>query len=108
MHNIPAHKIATVVVTPLDHNGNPAVIDGTLSFALSPGSEAFAELLESEENNTFELKAMAAGDVTVIVTGDILLGDDTEEFERECHFTIYEQADHLDCEVVDLRDVIDT
>lgn len=104
---LPTGKIATVLFTPLNNEGNPAQLDGVASFALAPGSEVFVELLPSENDNEFRLKALAVGEAEVIVTGDARLGDGVEPFEHYCPVTVYNEAVGGVCSITALDPIVD-
>lgn len=104
---IPAHRIGTILFTPLDHKGNPAQLDGPLSFSLAPGSSAFVTLIPTEEDNTIDVRGDAPGEAQIIASGDVLLGSGSEPTSWTCDVTVYELTDHLSCELVALRPVAD-
>ena len=56
---IPTRHVGTISFQPLDIYGNPAVLDGPLTFALAPGSEAFAALLPTNVANTVDIRGDA-------------------------------------------------
>lgn len=105
---IPVGMIGTIRFTPLDAEGNPAELDGPLSFALAEGSEAFAEIVGgSPEENSVDVQANAAGEITILATGDVRLGDGLESVTWSCSVELYNRADHLGCELVSVRPVVD-
>lgn len=105
---IPVGMIATIQFTPLDASGNPAQLDGPLSFELAPGSEAIATLLdESPGENAVDVQANAAGEITILATGDVRLDGGVESVTWTCSVVLYERADHLDCSLVSVRPVVD-
>lgn len=104
---IPAHSIATIQFTPLDHEGNPSQLDGPLAFSLLPGSEQFVTLLESPGDNLVDLRADAVGVAFIVATGDVLLDSVIEPQEWTCEVSVYEKTSSLGCEVVGLRPIQD-
>ena len=99
--------IGKIQFSPLDRNGNPAVLDGPLSFSLAPGNELLATLLPSIEDNSVEVQAIGAGEISIIASGDVRLDDVVAVETWSCSAVLYEPADHLNCELVSLRPAID-
>lgn len=101
-------RIGTIQFTALDHNGEPASLDGPLSFVLADdGSDEFAALTVLEADNQVDLRGLAAGTATILATGDVRLGEGVEAREWSCAVSIYEPADQLACELIAMRPVID-
>lgn len=104
---IPVGMIGTIHFTPLDAEGNPAQLDGPLSFALAEGSEALATIVGSPGENSVDVQANAAGEITILATGDVRLDDELEGATWSCSVELYNRADHLGCELVSVRPVVD-
>lgn len=107
MLQIPAHYVASIAFSPLDHEGNPAELDGELSFSLSSGSELFAAILPQVLPNVLVLQCNEPGVATVVASGDVVLGGAVELRTWECEVTIYELVSQLDCTVTSLEPVVD-
>lgn len=104
---IPVGRIATIRFTPLDNEGNPANLDGPLSFSLAAGSSEFVTLIPTEEDNVIDVRGDAPGEAQIVASGDVLLGDGTETTSWNCDVTVYNVAANLSCELIALRLPVD-
>lgn len=104
---IPLGKIALVLFTPTDANGQPAELDGAPTFELTTESEGIVELRPGDAPNQFRLKALSIGEAAVVISGDALLGAGYSGFEHTCEVSVYNEAEGGTCQVVALEPIVD-